>query len=430
MKKLYLSLLAIFSFFHAYSQQSLSGIILDAESGEAVSYAQIIVKGTEIGTASNREGRFTLKNITFPLTLVISDIRYETRQFQVQTSPVQLLLTPKDYSLDQVVIRPDDVERVLPEPIFSVIDYGFYDDLIIMAVMKNRRTKSYIRVQESNGKLLWEKRLPFVPEKFYEDCLGNLHLFSADSAYQLYYDYVNLHLLYPQERDFLWNQLAGCRVHWEDKGYFQFASRRGLIQNYITFQDGERSMLYQLADSIKIDYLNTEYDLHYFLKLKSKNIEPFNKLTVNQINDRLEHFQLMVGQDWLSQHILAPMNAPLFLLRNRIGIFDFKDDRVFTFDKNDSLIRAQRIGFHKEEGWTGEVMVDPSTRFVYAPTRIKGTYSFMRIDPETLRIKRFIPLEKHDFIKNYKVRNGYIYFIDRNLEARDSQTYSLYRVRI
>lgn len=430
MKQLFIFLFAILSLLKAYPQQSLSGKIVDSQTGKPVSYAQVIVKGTELGTSTNKSGQFKISNITFPLTLVISDIRYKTQQIRVSSGPIQVSIDPKDYALDQVIIRPDDVERVLKEPIFSVIDYGFYDDLVVLAVMKNRKTKAYIRVQEGNGKLLWERRLPFVPEQFFEDCLGNLHIFSADSSYQLYYDYVSLHLLYPKSKKYVLSQLWPCKAYWRDKAYFQFASRGGLIQNYISSKNGDQRRLYQLADSTKIAYLNAEYDLHYFLKLKSQNREPFAKLTVNQINDRLSHFQDMIGKDWLDQQILEPVHAPIHLLKNRIGIFDFKESRVFTFDENDSLLANKQIGFHKEEGWTNEVLMDPSTRFMYAPTEVKGQYSFMRIDPESLRIKRFIPLKDHDFVKNYQIRNGYIYFIDRNLKMRDSQTFSLYRIRI
>jgi hypothetical protein len=430
MKKIIFSLFCLLACIQAFPQQSISGTIIDQSNGQPVTFAQVIVKGTELGATTDQNGIFSIKNVSFPFTLVVSDIRYHTQQIRVQNSPIRILLKPKVYELDQVVIRPEDIERVLQEPIFSVIDYGFYDDLIVMAVMKNRKTKAYIRVQERGGKLVLEKRLPFVPEHLFEDCLGNLHLLSADSAYQLYYDYVNLHLLYPQSRQYLLSQLEPCKAYFAGKAYFQVPTRRGLIQNYLSVREGEKKLLYQLADSSKLEYLNKEYDLHYFLALKTKKQEPFVKLTVNQINDRLPEFQDMIGKDWLDNQILSAKYAPILLLKDHIGIFNFEESQVLTFGEDDALIAKKKMSFHQEEGWTKEVMVDPANGYVYAPTEIKGEYNFMRIDPSTMRIKRFIPIKNHDFIKNYQVRDGYIYFIDRNLQARDSQTYSLYRVRI
>ncbi len=430
MKKTFIFLFTFFSLAHALTQNSLSGKITDQQSGEAISFAQIIVKGTEKGTTTDMEGNFKLSDVRFPLTLVVSDIRYHTLQIRVESSPALISLYPKEYALDQVLIRPEGVERILEDPTFSVIDYGFYDDLIVLAVMKNNRKKAFLRVQEPEGKLLWEERLPLVPESFFEDCLGNLHLLSADSAYQLYYDYEKMHLLYPQGKEYLLNLLGPCKTFWEGKAYFQYSSRRGLIQHYFSANKGEKRLLFSLADSNKINYLNSQYDIHYFLRLKSQNRDPFGKLTVNQIHDRLAEFQDLVGKDWLDQQILEALNAPLCLVRDQIGIFDFADNQVLFFDQNDSLSHTLAIDFHTKKGWTGEVLTDPVSGFVYAPLKDNGSFSFLRIDPLSLRVKRLIQLKGHDFIKNYQFRNGFLYFVDRNMNSPTGQTFSLYRLKI
>jgi len=243
--------------------QDLTAVLLDANTGDPVPFAQVIIKGTERGVTSNSEGYFRFKQVELPVTLVVTDIRYETRQVKVNRRSTQIVLVPKDFSLEEVTIRPDGVKRVLEEPAFSVIDYGFYDDLIVMAVMKNRRTKSYVRVQDANGKLLWERRLSFVPDRFFEDCMGNLHLLSADSAYQLYYDYEKLYLLYPNERGYLLSKLLPCKALWNNRAYMQYSSRSGLIQHYFRAAGGEQKEMHRLADSTKIDYLTTNFDLHF-----------------------------------------------------------------------------------------------------------------------------------------------------------------------
>ncbi len=65
---------------------SLAGTILDKESGEPLAGANIIVKGTSIGAASNEEGNFQLQNIPADAQEVIfSYVGYSTKTLQIES---------------------------------------------------------------------------------------------------------------------------------------------------------------------------------------------------------------------------------------------------------------------------------------------------------------------------------------------------------
>lgn len=90
------------------AQHLLRGEVLNAHSGEPVSNADILIKGTEFGTTSDSEGNFKLDtNLEFPLTLIIQHIGYtaaektvsDSRLIRVDLWPEAVQLAPVDVSV-------------------------------------------------------------------------------------------------------------------------------------------------------------------------------------------------------------------------------------------------------------------------------------------------------------------------------------------
>ncbi len=69
-----------FNSFFVFSQASIKGIVKDARTGETIVGANIILQGTTLGTSSDLDGKFELKNVK-PGTynLVVSFISYKTK---------------------------------------------------------------------------------------------------------------------------------------------------------------------------------------------------------------------------------------------------------------------------------------------------------------------------------------------------------------
>ena len=63
-----------------YAQnQTVSGTVRDAETGETLPYASVLVIGTQIGAASNVDGYFVLLGVPADsLTLQVSYLGYQT----------------------------------------------------------------------------------------------------------------------------------------------------------------------------------------------------------------------------------------------------------------------------------------------------------------------------------------------------------------
>lgn len=68
------------------SAQTISGILLDKETGEPLIGATVAVKGTTTGTVTDIDGKFELKiTQTPPLTLAFTYVGYETQEIEIKT---------------------------------------------------------------------------------------------------------------------------------------------------------------------------------------------------------------------------------------------------------------------------------------------------------------------------------------------------------
>ncbi|MDR2383347.1 MAG: SusC/RagA family TonB-linked outer membrane protein [Prevotellaceae bacterium] len=107
MNKIIFILSLLFSSFTLFSQQRITGKVLDAETKDAIYGAGITIKSSNEGTTSNIEGVFELvTNQKIPLTLVVNYVGYKTQEIEVYEVEESItLLLNKDYnSLEQVVV--------------------------------------------------------------------------------------------------------------------------------------------------------------------------------------------------------------------------------------------------------------------------------------------------------------------------------------
>lgn len=98
----------------AFSQLDLSGRIFDKKTNEVLAGANIIVKNTKFGTATDNSGFYRLfENIDLPCILEISMIGYKNLYYTIEKKERNL-----DLSLEPIFVAPKEspVKNKLPEP--------------------------------------------------------------------------------------------------------------------------------------------------------------------------------------------------------------------------------------------------------------------------------------------------------------------------
>lgn len=107
MKKLLLAaLLSMMIVSTLHGQHLIKGQLVDASSSEPLIGATVIVKGTNTGTATSHDGTFALQhNGDLPVTLRISYVGYDTKEFQItEEGNVTIALVVSSASLAEVVV--------------------------------------------------------------------------------------------------------------------------------------------------------------------------------------------------------------------------------------------------------------------------------------------------------------------------------------
>ncbi|MFT7034919.1 MAG: ferric enterobactin receptor [Cyclobacteriaceae bacterium] len=114
-KRIY-SFLAVFSILaschFAHGQQTVSGKVIEAKTGESLSYATVVVSGSSAGTDTNLDGFFTLFNVPSDTsTLQVSYVGYAVKSYKLSSDILSknliIELDPLSTNLEEVLITAD-----------------------------------------------------------------------------------------------------------------------------------------------------------------------------------------------------------------------------------------------------------------------------------------------------------------------------------
>ena len=73
-------------------QKTITGIVLDSLTQKPLPLATVYVNGTTLGTTTDSDGRFELKEISFPATVVFSFVGYQPKALDLDRNPGKLTI--------------------------------------------------------------------------------------------------------------------------------------------------------------------------------------------------------------------------------------------------------------------------------------------------------------------------------------------------
>ncbi len=108
LSRIFILIALIVSFIPAFSQFTVSGKVVDSSSKEPLPGASVFCQNTTLGTATNKQGEFSLGLKAGGYELIISYTGYQTKLIRInsnETNSLNIEMTKEDKSMSEVVIK-------------------------------------------------------------------------------------------------------------------------------------------------------------------------------------------------------------------------------------------------------------------------------------------------------------------------------------
>lgn len=138
-----------------FAQTVVKGKVTDAQSGDPIPFANLIFKGTTIGTNTDFEGNFSLKSTVPVDSLVVSYLGYKTRTKKVQSGVTQTI----NFQLEEEATS-------LQEIVFEAGENPAFEILRNVVRNKNRNDKRRLQAYEYDTYTKVEVDVDNISDKF------------------------------------------------------------------------------------------------------------------------------------------------------------------------------------------------------------------------------------------------------------------------
>lgn len=147
----------------SYSQIEIEGTVFDAETGETLPSATVVLEGTYRGTITNEEGQFSITVEDLPATLAIRYIGYESARIEV-TQQIQL---PLDVQLKTSVTELGEIVVTEKDPGLTIMERVIARKQIWRENLETYQAEAYTRqilsndtsivsISESSSLIFWD----------------------------------------------------------------------------------------------------------------------------------------------------------------------------------------------------------------------------------------------------------------------------------
>lgn len=144
-KKIAFFILSLLAVWTAQGQNTqVKGIVTDSITGEGLPYASLVFEGTNIGTATDGEGNFSLTTSTTHRILTVSYLGYDSKEIEIvpgKTTNLKIQLVPSGITLNEVIVKPKKEKYTKKEN----LAVAFAKQLIALRKENNPHNRDYFQ---------------------------------------------------------------------------------------------------------------------------------------------------------------------------------------------------------------------------------------------------------------------------------------------
>jgi len=376
----------------------ISGKVVDILTKLPAENVNLRIINTGIGTSTDSSGFFYLITDQTNFELRISHISYQTNILEINLDelPKTLLiqLTPKSFELNEAIITAKRQYE------YSITDFDFIDTTILLLVTKHKTNSSELcLINELFDTISILTNLPANGQaSIYKDCMENCHILFKDSAYQVFINDKQIHLIYPVCIQRFTELVENCQF---DTPEFLFFKRPGLNKFFYSYyavnkKDFSVKEFISHVDTKKMDALNDE------LNFIDKNPDAFS--AAGRVLAIMYAHQIAYKA---SENYLCSIGDTIYY-------FNHSNSLIEIFTKQLEFLKEIDILYHQKENWKSEILIDKADHKVYTvfSSGMKYQIDEINLQDGTTELKQIIPLT---FPEKLKINNGYVYFLYKEM---------------
>jgi hypothetical protein len=378
------------------------GTVQDIETYSALPNVNISFTGTKLGCSTNANGEFSISIDTIPVYMIVSHLGYETQRIWLENTSggINILLKPAARLLHEIEIK----SQKEPQPFFkddhyAILDYEVDNTLVYLLIYRFRLAKSELICKSDEGDTIARSgNLPFRPTGIFSDCLGYLHVLSADSAYQVFLRKDTL--IFPHKADIqkFRSTMTDCVASTEDWLIFRKESvDRQTVDFYrINRKTSRKEYFASVKDDEKLKML-MHNPLDYYLLVMD---------TLPNSNEEIAEWV------WVNKILYKPNASVLYKIGDTLSLFNTTNGTLDLYDLDGKLVSRLTIPIIKtgDGEWTKEIYTDQSTHIPYTSFLKNGIFTLYRINLNTGKLK-MMQRAAHAFPQKVKVHHNFLYYI-------------------
>lgn len=407
MKEIFICALLLILWYSGLGQTTIKGTIKDAKTDELLIGANISIDGTMQGTSTDINGNFQIITNKFPILITVSYIGYQSKKITIDAPNIEIKLQPEEEQLSELVITDQPVIEKVFKKNYTIKDYEFYEDYIILLVYKGYFKKHSLILTNMEGKQLSELSIKELkPLELFAGCLGGVHLITNTYARQIYILGNSIQFLKKVDTRVFDAKMSPC-VDANSNYVFYKTSR---------FANQEVSYL-------KIDKTNPRNKKIVATVTHEKNLVLLeDEPSFQQLREYVakEHAQgqprsssfgdKLIEGDFVSRVIYKPIYAPLFEFRDTMYLFDHVYNKIIKINPLGERVDSTQMDYHVNKKWRKKIIFDQETGKAYTLLDTKWAMTLHQINLETGQLSVPLVLDR-PHISDIKIKDGFIYFL-------------------
>lgn len=391
----------------ALNGQIIEGVITDAETNEPLVGANVAIDGTMKGVATDINGNFKIVTDKLPVVVTVSYIGYQTKKITINEVAPSITLQAEEEQLSELVITDKPIIEKVFKKGYSIKDYEFYEDYIILLVYKGYFKKHSLILINMEGEELSELSIKDLkPIDLFAGCLGGVHLLTNTYARQIYILGNSIQFLKKVDTKIFDAQMSPCKDANADYVFYKLSRYANQEVSYLRISKSNPNDKKIIARVTHQENLVLLEDEPSFQKLREYVAKEHGSGQPKSSSFGDE----MIEGDFVSRVIYKPIYVPMFEYRDTVYVFDHVYGKIKKLDLEGNKITGCEINYHKNNKWRKKLIFDQERGKAYTFIDTKWAMTLHQINLETGKISAPLILDR-PHISNIKVKDGFVYFL-------------------